>query len=153
MTLLGQNLDGVQLLVAALFSLPIQSPPEGPLGKLPASTTQLPRVKPLPKPKPSTKWESSLAQRVYSLGDMIGKYGTKSARRGWRAGDGGERIRPRRRSGCTRFPLALVCFFLRISLPPFFGRGSTEKPVIPMMDPIVWTMTRRRKLVQHAKLV
>ncbi|KAF8464331.1 ribosome biogenesis regulatory protein-domain-containing protein, partial [Russula ochroleuca] len=49
--------DGVQLLVTALFSLPAQSSPEGPLGQLPAPTTQLPRAKPLPKPKPPTKWE------------------------------------------------------------------------------------------------
>ena len=49
--------DGVQLLVAALFSLPTQSSPEGPLGQLPAPNTHLPRAKPLPKPKPPTKWE------------------------------------------------------------------------------------------------
>lgn len=49
--------DGVQLLVSALFSLPALSSPEGPLAQLPAPTTQLPRAKPLPKPKPPTKWE------------------------------------------------------------------------------------------------
>ncbi|KAI0273897.1 RRS1-domain-containing protein [Russula aff. rugulosa BPL654] len=49
--------DGVQLLIASLFSLPTVSSPEGPLGQLPTPTTQLPRAKPLPKPKPPTKWE------------------------------------------------------------------------------------------------
>ncbi|KAI9457297.1 ribosome biogenesis regulatory protein-domain-containing protein [Russula earlei] len=49
--------DGIQLLIAALFSLPTLSSPEGPLAQLPAPTTQLPRAKPLPKPKPVTKWE------------------------------------------------------------------------------------------------
>jgi regulator of ribosome biosynthesis len=49
--------DGVQLLVSALFSLPTLSSPEGPLAQLPAPTTPLPRAKPLPKPKPPTKWE------------------------------------------------------------------------------------------------
>jgi regulator of ribosome biosynthesis len=49
--------DGVQLLIASLFSLPTHSSPEGPLGQLPTPTTQLPRAKPLPKPKPPTKWE------------------------------------------------------------------------------------------------
>ena len=49
--------DGAQLLVSALFSLPTLSSPEGPLAQLPAPTTQLPRAKPLPKPKPPTKWE------------------------------------------------------------------------------------------------
>ena len=47
----------MQLLLAALFSLPALSSPEGPLAQLPAPTTQLPRAKPLPKPKPPTKWE------------------------------------------------------------------------------------------------
>ncbi|KAF8497553.1 ribosome biogenesis regulatory protein-domain-containing protein [Russula emetica] len=49
--------DGVQLLIASPFSLPAVSSPEGPLGQLPTPTTQLPRAKPLPKPKPPTKWE------------------------------------------------------------------------------------------------
>ena len=49
--------DGIQLLVSVLFSLPTLSSPEGPLAQLPAPTAQLPRAKPLPKPKPPTKWE------------------------------------------------------------------------------------------------
>ncbi|KAI9068456.1 RRS1-domain-containing protein [Trametes sanguinea] len=49
--------DGVQTLLASLFSLPTTSSPDGPLAQLPAPTTQLPRAKPLPKPKPMTKWE------------------------------------------------------------------------------------------------
>ena len=49
--------DGIQLLLGALFSLPTLSSPEGPLAQLPPPTTQLPRTKPLPKPKPPTKWE------------------------------------------------------------------------------------------------
>ncbi|KAJ8086956.1 Rhodanese-related sulfurtransferase [Marasmius tenuissimus] len=49
--------DGVQTLLAKLFSLPTTSSPDGPLAQLPPPTTQLPRAKPLPKPKPLTKWE------------------------------------------------------------------------------------------------
>ncbi|TFK94225.1 RRS1-domain-containing protein [Polyporus arcularius HHB13444] len=49
--------DGAQALLAALFSLPTTSSPDGPLAQLPPPTTQLPRAKPLPKPKPPTKWE------------------------------------------------------------------------------------------------
>ncbi|KAI0312590.1 RRS1-domain-containing protein [Amylostereum chailletii] len=49
--------DGIQVLLASLFTLPTQSSPDGPLAKLPPPTTQLPRAKPLPKPKPPTKWE------------------------------------------------------------------------------------------------
>lgn len=49
--------DGVQTLVASLFSLPITSSEDGPVAQLPPPTTQLPRAKPLPKPKPLTKWE------------------------------------------------------------------------------------------------
>ncbi|KAH9004685.1 ribosome biogenesis regulatory protein-domain-containing protein [Lactarius hatsudake] len=49
--------DGIQHLLAALFSLPTLPSPEGPLAQLPPPTTQLPRTKPLPKPKPPTKWQ------------------------------------------------------------------------------------------------
>ncbi|CAL1700503.1 unnamed protein product [Somion occarium] len=49
--------DGVQALIAALFSLPTSSSADGPLAQLPPPATQLPRAKPLPKPKPLTKWE------------------------------------------------------------------------------------------------
>ncbi|KAI0650485.1 ribosome biogenesis regulatory protein-domain-containing protein [Trametes meyenii] len=49
--------DGVQTLLASLFSLPTTSSPDGPLAQLPPPITQLPRAKPLPKPKPPTKWE------------------------------------------------------------------------------------------------
>jgi hypothetical protein len=47
----------VQTLLSALFSLPTTSSPDGPIAQLPPFTTQLPRAKPLPKPKPPTKWE------------------------------------------------------------------------------------------------
>ena len=49
--------DGVQTLIASLFSLPTTPSGDGPLASLPLPTTQLPRAKPLPKPKPLTKWE------------------------------------------------------------------------------------------------
>ncbi|OJT05386.1 Ribosome biogenesis regulatory protein -like protein [Trametes pubescens] len=49
--------DGVQTLIASLFSLPTISSADGPLAQLPSPTTLLPRAKPLPKPKPPTKWE------------------------------------------------------------------------------------------------
>ncbi|KAI3616661.1 hypothetical protein WG66_011438 [Moniliophthora roreri] len=49
--------DGVQNLLAKIFSLPTESSPDGPLAQLPPPITQLPRAKPLPKPKPPTKWE------------------------------------------------------------------------------------------------
>ncbi|KAF8270491.1 ribosome biogenesis regulatory protein-domain-containing protein [Lactarius quietus] len=49
--------DGIQLLLAALFNLPALPSPDGPLAQLPPPTTQLPRAKPLPKPKAPTKWE------------------------------------------------------------------------------------------------
>jgi len=50
-------------------------------------------------------------QRVYNLSDVIGRYGTTRAKRGYRAGDGRAGIRPRRPSGCTKFPLTPVRFF------------------------------------------
>jgi regulator of ribosome biosynthesis len=49
--------DGVQTLLGDLFKLPTTSSPDGPMAQLPLPTTVLPRAKPLPKPKPLTKWE------------------------------------------------------------------------------------------------
>lgn len=50
-------------MIAALYGLPTQPSPDGPLAQLPAPTTQLPRAKPLPKPKPPTKWERFAAAK------------------------------------------------------------------------------------------
>lgn len=50
--------DGAQTLLTQLFSLPTKTTPEGPVAQLPPPTTLLPRSKPLPKPKPPTKWEA-----------------------------------------------------------------------------------------------
>ena len=55
--LLATATNGVQHLLAKLFALPTQSSLDGPLAMLPKPTTPLPRAKPLPKPKPPTKWE------------------------------------------------------------------------------------------------
>jgi regulator of ribosome biosynthesis len=55
--------DGIQCLFSALFTLPTQASPDGPLAKLPPPVTQLPRSKPLPKPKPPTKWERFAAAK------------------------------------------------------------------------------------------
>jgi len=51
--------DDVQLLFNKLFSLPTRKVPGeiGVLADLPPPTTVIPREKPLPKPKPETKWE------------------------------------------------------------------------------------------------
>ncbi|KAK2466011.1 hypothetical protein APHAL10511_001652 [Amanita phalloides] len=49
--------DGTQVLINALFTLPTTSSPDGPLAQLPPPVYQLPRAKPLPKPKPPTKWQ------------------------------------------------------------------------------------------------
>jgi regulator of ribosome biosynthesis len=46
-----------QSLVRQIFSLPIESTPDGPTVQLPKPKLELPRAKPLPKPKPLTKWE------------------------------------------------------------------------------------------------
>lgn len=41
-----------------MFALPVQKDAEhGPIAQLPEPVFQLPREKPLPKPKPLTKWE------------------------------------------------------------------------------------------------
>ena len=46
-----------QLLVNQLFSLPVERVDDVIVAKLPKPTTIFPREKPLPKPKPPTKWE------------------------------------------------------------------------------------------------
>lgn len=46
-----------QALVTQLFSLPSEAVQGGRLAHLPAPTTVLPREKPIPKPKPLTKWQ------------------------------------------------------------------------------------------------
>ncbi|KAL1743717.1 ribosome biogenesis regulatory protein-domain-containing protein [Schizophyllum fasciatum] len=55
--------DGVQVLIQSLFALPTQSSADGPIAQLPAPVTQLPRAKPLPKPKAPTKWEAFAAAK------------------------------------------------------------------------------------------
>jgi regulator of ribosome biosynthesis len=55
--------DGVQALLASLFSLPTVSTADGPLAQLPPATTPLPRSKPLPKAKAPTKWERFAAAK------------------------------------------------------------------------------------------
>lgn len=55
--------DGVQALLTSLFQLPSQASSDGPLALLPPPITQLPRSKPLPKPKPLTKWEKFAAAK------------------------------------------------------------------------------------------
>lgn len=54
---IDQGTKLVQAVADALFNLPSTQDPDGPLVKLPAPTTRLPREKPLPKPRPLTKWE------------------------------------------------------------------------------------------------
>ncbi|KAG9317835.1 ribosome biogenesis regulatory protein-domain-containing protein [Chiua virens] len=55
--------DGIQALVAALYTLPTHPSPDGPLAQLPPPTTPHPRTKPLPKPKQPTKWERFAASK------------------------------------------------------------------------------------------
>ncbi|KAN0097033.1 Ribosome biogenesis regulatory protein (RRS1) domain containing protein [Tylopilus felleus] len=55
--------DGIQALIAALYALPTQPSPDGPLAQLPSPTTSLPRAKPLPVSKPPTKWERFAASK------------------------------------------------------------------------------------------
>ncbi|KAM7509397.1 hypothetical protein LguiA_019850 [Lonicera macranthoides] len=54
---LQQGTKLVQAVADALFNLPSNEETDGPIVKLPPPSTRLPREKPLPKPKPPTKWE------------------------------------------------------------------------------------------------
>ena len=55
--LLALTLTSTTTLLNSLFALPKTSLSLGPVVRPPAPTTTLPREKPLPKPKPPTKWE------------------------------------------------------------------------------------------------
>ena len=112
--------DGVQLLVAALFSLPTQSSPEGPLGQLPAPTTQLPRAKPLPKPKPPTKWEKfarakGIQSRRHDRKVWDEERQTWVARWGWKGKNKAEETQ-----WLHEVPANAGMFSLHIFFPPFF---------------------------------
>jgi len=54
---LQQGTKLVQAVADALFNLPSNEETQGPIVALPPPSTRLPREKPLPKPKPPTKWE------------------------------------------------------------------------------------------------
>ncbi|KAM7266782.1 hypothetical protein ACFE04_008948 [Oxalis oulophora] len=54
---LAEGTKLVQKIIDGLFNLPSTEALEGPLVRLPAPTTKLPREKHLPRPKPPTKWE------------------------------------------------------------------------------------------------
>lgn len=53
----------VQALTRQIFELPSETAPVGRLVQLPRPTTVLPREKPIPKPKPPTKWELFAARK------------------------------------------------------------------------------------------
>ncbi|WVQ73560.1 hypothetical protein IAR50_003138 [Cryptococcus sp. DSM 104548] len=55
--LLDLTLTSTQALISSLFTLPTVPSALGSISKFPPPTTLLPREKPLPKPKPETKWE------------------------------------------------------------------------------------------------
>jgi len=62
--LLNRTRNSTQHLLNSIFSCPVQRHADhGPLVTLPAPTTRLPREKPLPKPKPLTKWEKFAKQK------------------------------------------------------------------------------------------
>jgi len=55
--------DNAQLLFNELFKLPVERVDNVLIVKLPMGTTLLPRAKPVPKPKPPTKWEQYAAKK------------------------------------------------------------------------------------------
>ncbi|KAM0754979.1 RRS1-domain-containing protein [Meredithblackwellia eburnea MCA 4105] len=62
-SLLQHARDGIQLLVNSIWSQPTRIVDDGVVASLPPVTTVLPREKPLPKPKPMTKWEAFAATK------------------------------------------------------------------------------------------
>ncbi|KAK1921142.1 ribosome biogenesis-related protein [Papiliotrema laurentii] len=64
--LLALTLASTSTLLSSLFALDTHSTPLGPVFRPPPPTTLLPREKPLPKPKPPTKWERFAKERGIS---------------------------------------------------------------------------------------
>lgn len=52
-----------QLLVNKIFDCPVENTDEGPVAILPSESRTLPREKPVPQPKPLTKWEQFAASK------------------------------------------------------------------------------------------
>lgn len=86
--------DNVQLLVNQILSLPIKTTTESAGGssgqsasmtlvQLPEPTTELPREKPLPKPKAPTKWEQFAAKKGIKPKERQGKMIYDEARGEW----------------------------------------------------------------------
>ena len=55
--------DGIQLLVNSIWTRPTRIVDDGVVAELPPISTALPREKPLPKPKPMTKWQAFAATK------------------------------------------------------------------------------------------
>ncbi|XP_037503581.2 ribosome biogenesis regulatory protein homolog [Rhipicephalus sanguineus] len=55
--------DDTQLLINRLFQLPTERREDVVVAVLPAGTTRIPREKPVPKPKPPTRWSEFAKQK------------------------------------------------------------------------------------------
>lgn len=86
--------DNVQLLVNQLLSLPMKTTTDSQnsaggqdttmtLIQLPETTTALPREKPLPKPKPPTKWELFAKKKGIKSKEKSGKLVYDEAKQEW----------------------------------------------------------------------
>jgi len=73
-----------QTLVTQLFQLPGEPIKGGRMVQLPAAKTLLPREKPLPKPKPPTKWEKFAAQKGIQKRKRESKLEWDEASQSWR---------------------------------------------------------------------
>lgn len=55
--------EGVKQLVTSIFELPTEPAEVGRMARLPAPTIEIPREKPVPEPKPLTRWEQYAKER------------------------------------------------------------------------------------------
>ncbi|CAF1395912.1 unnamed protein product, partial [Didymodactylos carnosus] len=75
--------DNMQLFVNALWKLPIERKDDVIVAKLPEAKTNVPRAKPLPKPKPLTKWQK-FAQSKGIVKHKKDKFEWDEANKEWR---------------------------------------------------------------------
>lgn len=77
-----------QTLVNQLFQLPGEAVKGGRMAQLPAAKTPLPREKPLPKPKPPTKWEKFASQKGIQKRKKESKVEWDESSQSWRRSHG-----------------------------------------------------------------
>ncbi|KAH7422610.1 hypothetical protein KP509_12G016900 [Ceratopteris richardii] len=118
---LARGEQALQVLAEKLFSIPSTPDKAGPIVQLPAPTLQLPREKPLPKPRPPTKWEI-FAQRKGIKKRKRSKLEFDEQNQEWRRRYGYKRVRDEK-----DIPIIDAKPSDEIGTDPFANRSAQKK--------------------------